>query len=178
MVHPDGRRLSTVLASGAYDYVVIAESIDLVVFRPPYPARFREDGTRIALAARAGGAVPIFYATPYVEAPDTSGFHGMADPQIALGRELGVSVARGGLAWLRVWAERPAMDLYDPDRAHPGYRGSYTSACTIVSAITGGSPIGLAYRMSIPCHSTFCPPITADEAAVLQGAAWAEHLAP
>lgn len=172
---PDGRRLPDVIATGGYDVIVIAESIDLAELVPaPFPALFVDYARRIVAAARAAGAVPILYATPYVERPDPSpGFHAMADPQIALGRELGVRVATGGLAWLRVWVELPGIDLYWVDRQHPGFPGSYVSALVIYSTITGASPIGLTRAPATTCEGS-CPAISAAEADVFQRAAWDE----
>jgi hypothetical protein len=166
-----GRRLEDVLAEGAYDAVVLAESIDLVELRPPYPEQFEASARAIVEMVRAAGALPIFYATPYVETPTRTGFHEMADPQIALGAELDVPVAAGGLAWLRVWEERPEVDLYFDDRQHPGFHGSYVSALVIWRTITGGSPIGLTAAPDAACDDGPCAPISADQADVFQRAA-------
>lgn len=174
---PDGRRLPTTIASGAYEVIVITESIDLAEYRPPYPEQFVDYATRIIDAARAVGSVPILYATSFPEWMGTTGFELMADPQLALGAALDVTVAAGGLAWLRVWAERPDIDLYYTDRAHPNHEGSYISSLVIYSAITGASPIGLDYRMYIDCDVGPCPPIDPVDAQVFQRAAWAQHLA-
>lgn len=170
-----GRRLPELIASGNYDVVVLAESIDLVELRPPYPEQFVSVATEIAAAAREAGVLPLLYATPYVERPDRSGFREMADPQIALAEELGVPIAAGGLAWLRVWEERPEADLYFEDRQHPGLHGSYVSALVIWSAITGGSPIGLSASPEARCEAE-CPTISAEQAALYQRAALAQHL--
>lgn len=172
-----GRRLIEVLSTGDYDVVVLAESIDLVEMRPPYPEQFRTVATEVAAAVSEAGALPVFYATPYIETADHLGFHEMADPQIALGGELGVPVAAGGLAWLRVWAEQPSEDLYYLDRAHPGFHGSYVSALVIWAAITGGNPIGLTTMPSTTCDDGGCTPISAEQGDLYQRAARAEHLA-
>jgi hypothetical protein len=175
---PDGRVLADTIATGHYDVVVIAESIDLAEFIPtPFPARFVDYATRIIDASRAAGSVPLLYATPYIDAPDRSGFHAMADPQLALGRTLGVGVAAGGLAWLRVWDEAPDLDLHAADHAHPSYEGSYLSSLVIWAAITGGDPIGLSHTMTIFCDTGPCPTITDAHASLFQRAAWAEVLA-
>jgi hypothetical protein len=172
---PDGRRLPTTIAGGNYDVIVITESIDLAEFVPaPFPAQFVDYATRIIEASRAAGATPILYASPYIERADRRGFHGQADPQIELGRELGVTVATGGLAWLRVWEELPTVDLYYRDRQHPGWKGSYISALVIYSAITGATPIGLTRMPVSQCEDGFCPPISEIEADVFQRAAWEE----
>ncbi len=179
LLHGDenGRDLNSVLAVGGYDTVVIAESFRLYD-RPDagYPATFVADATRIVDAVRATGAKPVLYATPYAERPAHDGFHGMAAPQVELGRSLGVPVAAGGLAWLRVWRELPDVDLYHLDRAHPGFRGSYVAALVLYTTITRLSPIGLSHEYDGFWCDTPCA-ISPDEAAVFQDAAWAEHLA-
>jgi hypothetical protein len=169
----DGLTLAETIAQGEYDVVVIAESIDLVEFVPPYPDQFVAYATRIAEAARAAGAEPILYATPYVERPDREGFHQMAAPQLALGRRLGIRVAAGGLAWLRVWEVDPARDLFWQDRAHPGYEGSVVSSLVLWATIVGGNPIGLTPMPASQCE-TPCPAITEADAAMLQSAALEE----
>ena len=171
-----GRRLPEVLATGGYDAVVITESIDLVELRPPYPEQFTEDAQVIVDAARAAGALPILYATPYVERPDHTGFHDMADPQLALGEQLAIPVAAGGLAWLRVWEQEPGADLYFTDRAHPGFHGSYISGLVIWSTLTGGTPVGLTASPETTCEDVGCTPISPDQADLYQSAAWAQQL--
>lgn len=171
----DGRQLSEALGDG-YHVVVLAESIDLVEL-PGFVDRFRADATVIIDAARAEGVVPVLYATPYVEVSDAElRFHQMADPQIALGTELSVIVAAGGLAWLRVWAARADADLYHTDRAHPGQRGSYVSALVVYAAITGASPVGLTDDPGNACFDGPCPPIEADLLPIFQTAALEQHL--
>lgn len=172
-----GQELATVIRSGSYDVVVIAESIDLVEpFKPV--EEFTTYANAIIDAARASGARPMLYATPYPSQPEHRGFVEMATPQLALGRARSVTVAAGGLAWLRVWQVLPAIDLHHPDRGHPGYKGSYVSALVLYSAITGATPIGLTRSPPLECMRGSCPPtkdpITAEEAAVFQSAAWAE----
>lgn len=173
-----GLSLAETIATGRYDIVVAAESIDLAEYRPaPFPALFVDYATRIIEASRAAGALPLLYATPYVDAPDRSGFHAMADPQIALGAALGVGVAAGGLAWLRVWDELPGLDLYAADDAHPGCLGTYVSALVLWAAITHGSPIGLPQDIEIDYGVGTCPPISDAQADVFQRAARAQELA-
>jgi hypothetical protein len=176
--HADGRTLPETIASGGYDVIVITESIDLAEFVPaPFPALFVDYATRMIEATRAAGAVPILYATPYVERPERSGFHAQADPQLELGAAMDVRVAAGGLAWLRVWDELPEVDLFYRDRQHPGFAGSYVSGLVLYAAITGASPIGLTRAPETSCEDGVCAAISEAEADVFQRAAWAQHLA-
>ncbi len=179
LLHGDesGRDLNEALAVGRYDTVVIAESFRLFD-RPDdgYPAKFVADATTIVSAARASGARPVLYATPYAERAGHEGFREMAAPQLELGGSLGVPVATGGLAWLRVWQALPDVDLYDLDRSHPGFRGSYIAALVLYATITRLNPVGLSHHYD-GFWSDTRRSITLDEAAVFQHAAWAEYLA-
>ena len=44
-----------------------------------------------------------------------------------------------GVAWSRVRAERPDIELYVRDGSHPSYAGSYLAAAVICAALTGES---------------------------------------
>jgi hypothetical protein len=172
-----GRDLATTIRDGGYDVVVIAESIDLVELPPPR-TQFVTYANAIIDAARASGARPVLYATPYAEREDRWGFEEMAAPQIELGRARDVPVAAGGLAWLRVWQAMPQVRLHHPDHAHPGYKGSIISAMVLYAVITGASPIGLTRSPPVDCDmprptgSSACPPLTSLEAGLFQRAAW------
>jgi hypothetical protein len=65
-----------------------------------------------------------------------------------LGTELGVRVALAGLAWERSIAERPDLDLYAADRAHPNIAGTYLTTAELYATILGESPEGLSYLPS------------------------------
>ena len=172
-------RLEPAIRSGDYDVVVIAESIDLTFLAPdPFPARFETYARRIIATAREAGVTPILYASPNVDGVDrVRTFRGMADPQLALGRELNVVVATGGLAWLRVWEANPALDLHHTDRGHPNFVGSYLSALVLYAAILDARPVGLTNAPRTDCTDGPCTPITPEFAAELQGIAWDEYLA-
>lgn len=173
----DGR-VRTELASGRFDTVVLAESIDLVFPQDPgYPRDFDTYARLLIAAARNAGVRPILYATPNINVVDReAAFRGMAEPQLALGRELGVVVATGGLAWLRVWQELPSLKLHYVDDAHPGYMGATLSGLVIYAAINDASPIGLTPMPQTDFCSPNCELIAASVAAVFQRNAWAEYL--
>jgi hypothetical protein len=168
-----GRKLEPTLQQGKYDVVVVSESIDLVALPPPRE-QYVTFATTIIDAARASGAVPVLYASPYVDEDAHWGFLEMAAPQLELGKALSVTVAAGGLAWLRVWNEMPDLDLHHPDHAHPGYKGSYISAMVLYAAITRATPIGLTTALTFDCNGQPCPPITPAEGELFQRAAWDE----
>jgi hypothetical protein len=92
-----------------------------------------------------------------------------------MGKQLKVPVAAAGKAWLTYWGEKPTEEqrlaLYDPDKAHPGKKGSYVYACTLYAALTGRTPVGLTNRIPKQPEET----ITPAEAKQFQEAAWRVH---
>src|SRR5437763_1762999 len=62
-------------------------------------------------------------------------------------------------------------DLYDKDKAHPGFKGSYLYACTLYPILTGYSPVGLTNRVPKQPEDA----IPAAEARRFQEAAWRIH---
>jgi hypothetical protein len=176
----EGRNLEVTIREGKYDVVVIAESIDLIELPPPM-TRFVTFANRVIDAARASGAKPILYATPYADQHGHRGFLEMAEPQLELAAARDVPVAAGGLAWLRVWQELPEIDLHHPDHAHPGYKGSIVSAMVIYAVITRGTPLALTPTQTDceprPGEHEACPAITPTELDVFRRAAWAEATA-
>jgi hypothetical protein len=176
-----GRDLATTIESGDYDVVVMAESLDLVDFPPP-KTQFVTYANLIIDAARASGAMPVLYATPYSESGEHRGFLEMAQPQIDLGLARAVRVAAGGPAWLRVWRELPTVDLHDVDHGHPGYKGDLVLAMLLYAVITGGGPVALDPEQPrdcerVPGEHAPCPAISQAEVDVFQEAALAEAAA-
>jgi hypothetical protein len=98
----------------------------------------------------------------------------MASPQIELGKQLTVTVAAAGLAWLRVWKEIPDLFLHHTDHSHPNHKGSIISAMVLYAAITGGTPMALSTSVPIDCYGTPCSEVTPAESDVFRRAAWEE----
>jgi hypothetical protein len=171
-------RVEAALASGQYDAVVIAESIDLVDGHSPgYPQAFDDVSTAIVDAAKAYGVRPILYATPSVDSVRLwSEFSIMATRNADAGLRLDVPVAHGGLAWLRAYSALPGTYLHGADRSHANYVGATLSSLVLYATITNASPIGLAAMPQSDC-SPSCPEIDSATAAVLQQLAWDEYLA-
>jgi hypothetical protein len=165
------------LRSGAYDTVVIAESIDLVQpLASSFANTFYTVGQQIISLARAQGVRPVLYATPSLLSPQPiPEFAAMATYHGILAATHGVSLAASGLAWLRVWDSLPTLRLHASDDGHPNYVGSVLSGYVLYAAITGASPVGLTANPSTECDEG-CIPISAATAAVLQEAAWQQQL--
>lgn len=124
---------------------------------------------------RQNGGKTVLFSTSHIAKRYPTGFLEIDATSRAVGRELQVPVISAGLAWLAYWADYPTQEqiltLYDPDKGHPGPKGSYLYACTLYAFLTGQSPVGLTNRLPhLPEH-----PITIAEATRLQEAAWRTH---
>lgn len=124
---------------------------------------------------RQHGAKTVLFSTAHVANKFPKGFQEINETNAALARELKVPVAAAGLAWLAYLGDNPTPDqilaLYDPDKGHPGPKGSYLYACTLYALLTGQSPVGLTHRLPhLPENA-----IPAEEATRMQEAAWRAH---
>jgi uncharacterized protein DUF4886 len=81
----------------------------------------------------------------------------------SIGEEIGALVVPVGVAWERIREGGAGPELYDADGSHPSKAGSYLAACVFYAAFLGRSPEGLPANLSL----------SAEEAALLQKAAWA-----
>jgi len=107
------------------------------------------------------GARPILFMTwAYKDKPEMTAQ--LAEQYTAAGNANDTLVIPAGLAFARVIAERPDLELYQPDKRHPTLIGTYLAACTTFAAIYGKSPEGNSYRAGID-------PVLAG---FLQSAAW------
>jgi len=118
------------------------------------------------------GAQTVLFCTASINSMYPKGFHDLHEMQMAMGKNLKTPVAAAGKAWLIYWGDNPTVDerlaLYDPDKAHPGKKGSYIYACTLYAVLTGKSPVGLSHRIPNQPAET----ITPAEAKKFQEAAW------
>jgi len=104
---------------------------------------------------KAIGAKPVLYATWGRKAEsstlDTYGWTNesmtwkLAAAYQAIGDELGISVANVGLAFYDVYTTQENIELYNSDKSHPSYAGSYLAATTLFAKIFSVDPINIAY---------------------------------
>lgn len=160
---------------------IMAEPWSCVVYET-HPLLFGQDifvkyATQFAGLIRGNHATPIFFEAPaFFRHSYPEAYQKIHDATVELGKALNVPVAPADYAWMKYLGPTPTADqrmaLYRPDAVHPSKQGAYLIACSIYSAITGLSPIGLTH--SIP---SFAPEgISPEEAARLQKAAWAAFL--
>lgn len=153
---------------GTARHLIATEPWDAVVIETFYsltPEELSKYGGGFAELARSHHARPIFYSAPAAKAhPYPVGHREAQEAVLALGRTLDVPVAPAVAGYLTFLGDEPTADrlgiLYS-DWIHSTERGSYLIACSIYSAMTGYSAIGLAH-----------PGLSAEDGLALQEAAW------
>jgi hypothetical protein len=145
------------------------EPWDVVVVESFYrmlESDLQQFGGLYADLVRQRGARMVVYETPAARTvPYPSGFDAVHAANVRVGARLGASVAAGLLAWTRVLGPSPGPSDFNrlySDSLHATLRGAYVSACSVYSAVTGASPVGLFHPEGI----------NASEARVFQEAAW------
>lgn len=140
-----GDTVRGIIRGGGFKWVVLQQGPSSL---PESRANLRDWTRRFAAEARAAGAVPALYMVW----PDRSrrGFF----PQVIESYRLANQDAQGvllpaGEAWLAAWQLDSNLGLYGPDGFHPSRLGTYAAAATILTGLTGVSPIGLPHRLRL-----------------------------
>ena len=143
--------------AGVYDFVVLQEGMPDLYTRTEsfYGAvrtlagRIRDLGAKPALYARMGNK----RGNPELDDPACTYEHvyrTIVKAHETISQELDIPVA---------WAVRAAyemnegplpFDLYDPDRSHPSYAGSYVAALCVFTALFGADPTMITYDGELP----------------------------
>ena len=143
--------------AGVYDFVVLQEGMpDLYTRTESFYGAVRTLAGRI----RDLGAKPVLYArmgnkrgNPELDDPACTYEHvyqTIVEAHETISQELDIPVA---------WAVRAAyemnegplpFDLYDPDRSHPSYAGSYVAALCVFTALFGADPTMITYDGELP----------------------------
>lgn len=150
------------LQAGGHDLVVLQD--DIPEYGPPSMAPFKEQVRWFDAAIRAkNGRTVLFMAWAY-ERLAWATMPAIAQAHREIATELGLAVAPVGLAFDASRAQRPALDLLDTDREHQSLAGMYVAACTVYATVFRQSPVGATW---------FPAGLTPEQAAFLQGVAWA-----
>lgn len=143
--------------AGVYDFVVLQEGMPDLYTRTEnfYEAvriltgKIRDLGAKPALYARMGNK----RGNPELDDPACTYEHvyqTIVKAHETISQELDIPVA---------WAVRAAyemnegplpFDLYDPDRSHPSYAGSYVAALSVFTALFGADPTMITYDGELP----------------------------
>lgn len=148
-----GKKVHDVLTGEkTYDLVILQEQS----LRPAIaPEKFFEAVENLSKRIRATGAEILLYSTwgRHSESADLEK-HGLTNEtmtyQLAasyerIGKKLDIPVAHAGLAFRDVYQNHPEIELYNPDRSHPSYAGSYLAAATLCTKIYGEAPEANAF---------------------------------
>jgi hypothetical protein len=127
------------LSDQTWDAVVLQDQST----RPIRAAKsMQEYGRRFAQAAHSAGARPCLYVTwarqdqPQSQPIITSAYRELAKETAALPIPVGP-------AWEQLHRLHPELALYDADRSHPSFAGSYLSACVFCASLFGKKPKGI-----------------------------------
>ena len=152
--HLQNPRLTDLLARGGWDYVVLQEQSSLPsgptdgVAREVYPYARQLDS--LAHAASPDVRV-VYYMTwghrngciydMWGDYPLYKTYEGMqvrlTTSYIEMAYATGALCAPVGMAWQTTCAERPDIDLYEPDNFHPSLAGSWLAANAITATLLG-----------------------------------------
>jgi hypothetical protein len=142
------------IREGHWDYVVLQEQSTLGSRfldgegKIDDPATFHEYARRFVTEIRKVAAKPVFFLTwASWRVPDDQMALNYA--YFTIGRELQAMVVPVGPAWSIARRERPGVNLYFSDGAHPGPAGSYLAACLFHAFLQGSSPVGLASEVTV-----------------------------
>ena len=113
-----------------------------------------------ATAVRSGVRPVLFMSWAYKDKPEMTAQ--LAEQYTRVGKANGAKVIPAGLAFARAIAQRPQLELYQPDKRHPTLAGSYLAACTSYATLHGKSPEGNRYTAGL----------APELAAFLQTVAW------
>ncbi|KAB2675097.1 MAG: SGNH/GDSL hydrolase family protein [Verrucomicrobia bacterium] len=150
------------IRNGRYDLVILQEDIPELTEHDVAPF-FEQVRLFDGEIRKSGGKTALFMAWPY-ERLNWVTLERIDQAHRAIGKELALPVAPVGIAFRHALRARPGLAMLGPDREHETIHGSYLAANVIYAVVFGTTPEGATYRP---------PGVSAEEAAFLQGVAWA-----
>jgi hypothetical protein len=128
---------------------------------PKLKSVFTEYTKKDADIVRSHGTRPVFFMSwAYLDKPEMTAE--LAEAYTVAGNSNDALVIPAGLAFAKVRAKQPELNLYQPDKRHPSSAGTYLAACVAFTALTGRSPVGNPYLAGLDAAT----------AQSLQTAAW------
>ena len=126
-----------------YDAVVMMDCSQCPI-HPQLKTVFTDYAKKNSEIARAHGATPIlFMSWAYEDKPEMTAQ--LAEAYTVAGNANNALVIPAGLAFARLRATQPELNLYQPDKRHPSLAGTYLASCVTFTALTGRSPVGNSY---------------------------------
>jgi len=119
---------------------------------PKLNSAFHEYTKRQSEIIRANGARPIFFMSwAYKDRPEMTAR--LAEQYTIAGNDNDALVIPAGLAFAAAVAQRPELELYQPDKRHPSLAGTYLAACTVYATVFRESPGGLTYKAGLDANT-------------------------
>ena len=130
-----------------FDAVIMMDCSQCPIHPQLAPAFHETVKKDAAIIAKYGARPILFMSWAYKDAPEMTAQ--LAEQYTIAGNANNALVVPAGLAFAKAIARGaqggPQVNLYDPDKRHPSLAGSYLSACTILAAVYGKSPVGNSY---------------------------------
>jgi hypothetical protein len=128
---------------------------------PQLQAAFHDTFRKAAATLNKNEVRPVlFMSWAYKDKPEMAAQ--LAEQYTIAGNANNALVIPAGLAFAKVIARKPDLELYQPDLRHPSFAGTYLAACTAFATFYGKSPVGLPYTAGL----------SPEVATLLQTAAW------
>lgn len=126
-----------------YDAAVMMDCSQCPI-HPQLKPVFTDYAKKNSAIVRAHGAIPIFFMSwAYEDKPEMT--QQLAEAYTIAGNDNNALVIPAGLAFARMRAKQPELNLYQPDKRHPSLAGTYLASCVTFAALTGRSPVGNSY---------------------------------
>jgi len=145
----------------SFDAVIMMDCSQCPI-HPQLKAAFHETVRKDSELVVEHGAKPVLFMTwAYKDKPDMTGR--VAEEYTLAGNESGALVIPAGLAFAAAMSRNPSVEIYDPDKRHPSYAGSYLAACVVIATVYGKDPVGNPYRAGLePKTAAFLQQVAAD----------------
>lgn len=143
-----------------YDTAIMMDCSQCPI-RPQLRGVFHDTVRKYAQTLARNGIRPVlFMSWAYKDKPEMTAQ--LAEQYTLAGNTNNALVIPAGLAFAKVIAKRPDLELYQNDKRHPSLAGTYLAACTVYATLYRKSPQGLTYTAGLDAVTV----------ALLQGAAW------
>jgi hypothetical protein len=151
--------LDDLLEQVRWDDVVLQENSSIPSYDLATRERYMYPAARTLVAQiRARAMQPLFFLTWGYRDGNTAGgypdsYRAMQDRLTTgyddIAGQLAVPIAPVGTAWAAALAERPSLDLWQPDGLHPSLGGSYLTACVFYALLYHRDPAS-SYTAGLP----------------------------
>ena len=138
-----GLQTHQALSSEKWDYVILQDHSLRAIQHPDSLGYYMN---KWVVQASVRGSKSILYNT-WARSFDPTMTEPIAQEYETIAKNLGVGLAPVGRIWAKAREMRPDLPLYDKDESHPAPLGTYLTALTFYSIITGNKTSGLPSRL-------------------------------